>query len=128
MERRSNGATSASKAADSHSAADGQPPKRFVHHQDGQSHRGVGASIFATTAGWLGSYAHPAVAGRSGQAGAVPSDRDPGRRRQIGTGVARPSEGTDPPPEKKAPAPVDSRGRFPDIYSGGPNDVRSGGK
>jgi hypothetical protein len=31
-------------------------------------------------------------------------------------------------PRKKTPAPVDSRGRFPDIYSGAPNDVRSGGK
>jgi len=58
------------------------------------------ASIFATTAGLLGSYAHPAVAGRSGQASAVPSDPDPGRRRNIGTGLARPSEGTDTPPEK----------------------------
>ena len=91
---------SASKAAGSHSAADGQPPKRFVHHPAGQSHRGVVASIFATTAGWLGSNAHPAVAGRSGQAGAVPSDPDPGRRRNTGTGVARPSEGTHTPPEK----------------------------
>ena len=100
MEPRSNGATSASKAADSHSAADGQPPKRLVQHRAGQSHRGVAASIFATTAGRLGSYAHPAVSGRSGQAGAVPSDPDPGRRRHIGTGVARPSEGTHAPPEK----------------------------
>ena len=101
MEPRSNGATSASKAADSHSAEDGQPPKRFVHHPAGQSHRGVVASIFATTAGRLGSYAHPAVAGRSGWAGALPSDPDPGRRRHLGTGVARPSEGTHAPPGKK---------------------------
>ena len=73
---------------------------RFVHHPAGHFHRGVVASKFATTAGLLGSYAHPAVAGRSGQAGAVPSDRDPGRRRNLGTGVARPSEGTHTRPEK----------------------------
>jgi hypothetical protein len=67
MKPRSNGATSASNAADSHSAEDGQPPKRFVQHQAGHFHRGGVASIFATTADLLGSYAHPAVAGRSGQ-------------------------------------------------------------
>jgi hypothetical protein len=48
----------------------------------GHLHRSVVASIFATTAGLLGSYAHPAVAGRAGWAGAVPSDRDPGRREE----------------------------------------------
>ncbi len=62
--------------------------------------RGVVASVSATTADLLGSYAHPAVAGRTGQAGAVASDRDPGRRRNLGTGVARPSDGTHTPPEK----------------------------
>src|SRR5262249_15167028 len=60
--------------------------------------------------GLLGSYAHPAVAGRSGQAGAVPSDPDPGRRRHLGTGVARPSEGTHAPPEKKTPRPWTAAG------------------
>ena len=63
MKLRQNGATSASKTADSHSAENGQPPKRFVQHQAGHFHRRVVASIFATTAGLLASYAHPAVAG-----------------------------------------------------------------
>jgi hypothetical protein len=43
----------ASQAADSHSAENGQPPKRFVHHPAGQFHRGVVASNFAMTAGLL---------------------------------------------------------------------------
>jgi hypothetical protein len=40
----------ASKAAESHSAENGQPPKRPVHHQAGHFHRGVVGSILATTA------------------------------------------------------------------------------
>src|SRR5262249_8113568 len=39
---------------------------------------------------------------------------DPGHRLNTGTAVARPSEGTDAPPEK-SPAPVDSGRRFPDM-------------
>jgi hypothetical protein len=34
-------------------AENGQPPQSFVHHQAGHFHRGVVASIFATTAGLL---------------------------------------------------------------------------
>jgi hypothetical protein len=44
----------ASKAAESHSAENGRPPKRLVHHQAGHSHRGVVASILATTAAVFG--------------------------------------------------------------------------
>ena len=84
------------------------------------------ASILVTTAGLLGSYVRLAVAGRSGQAGAVASDSDPYRRRHIGSGMARPSK--EPTRPRKETAPVDRRVRFPDIYSGAPNDVRSGGK
>jgi hypothetical protein len=45
-----NGATLASKPAGSHWAEQGQPPKRLVHHEVGHFHRGVVASILATTA------------------------------------------------------------------------------
>jgi hypothetical protein len=44
----------ASKAAESQSAENGQPPKRFVHYHAGHFHPGVVASIVATTADVLG--------------------------------------------------------------------------
>ena len=44
-----NGAVLQSKAADSHSAENGQAPNWRVHHQAGRFHHGVCASIFATT-------------------------------------------------------------------------------
>jgi hypothetical protein len=128
MKPRSNGATSASKAADSHSAENGQPQKRFVQHQAGHSNRCVVTSILATTADWLGSYAHPAVAGLCGQAGAVPSVPDLDLRRHIGTGVARLLKGTHTPPEKKPPRLWTAAGGSRISIQGAPSDVRSGGK
>ena len=51
-----NGATFASKAAESHSTENGKPPKRLVHHEAGHPHRDVVASILATTAAVFGSF------------------------------------------------------------------------